>query len=298
MKKRIISLFLGSIFLLSNRLCFADDFQFNPVVQGIPDANSYSSQYPLPSQNYNQNHIPVNSYQTQQYNSYNSDNEYDDSYNSTYNSNYNSNYNTNYNANYTPPNNDRLQGNVVMVPANTTFGAVLASPLSSESAKLGDAVSMFLGSDFYYGQHLIAPAGSRIQGSIIKVKKGTYGNVNGQLQIKLTNIVTPVGQIIPISAQIVTNDGTGILKAGTAMDSTKEYAKKAAIGAASGAVLGVVMGALSGGKVGRGAIYGTAVGGGIGLLQPVFERGGNVELPQNAQFDIILDQPITVSANY
>ena len=96
---------------------------------------------------------------------------------------------------------------------------------------------------------------------------------------------------------ILTNDNSGVLKAGTAMDVTKEYTKTTAIGAASGAVLGVVMGALSGGSVGKGAIYGTAVGGGMGLIRPIFERGGNVELPQNAQFDIILDQPLTVSTN-
>ena len=39
------------------------------------------------------------------------------------------------------------------------------------------------------------------------------------------------------------------------------------------------------------------VGGGMGLVSPVFERGGNVELPQNSQFDIILDQPLTVPSN-
>ena len=285
MKKQIISLSLVSIMLLSQGACFADNgFQFDPVVQGIPEPGSYQTQYPLPPKDahpHNGNQIPVNNtYQMQPYENY-------DNYNNNYN-----NYN-NYNVN----GDDRLHGNVVMVPARTTFNAVLLTPLSSESAKAGDSVSMFLGSDFYYGRNLIAAAGSRVNGMVMKSRKGGLGNRNGQIQLKLTNIVTPAGQIIPITASILTNDGSGILKAGTAMDVTKEYTKKAAIGAASGAVLGVVMGALSGGSVGKGAIYGTAVGGGMGLVQPVFERGGNVELPQNAQFDIVLDQPITVSAN-
>lgn len=280
MNKQIISLSLVLIMLLSQDACFAgNDFEFDPVVQGIPDPGAYQTQYPLPSReaHNNRNQVPVNNtYQAQPYEDYN---------------NYN-NYN-NYNVN----GDDRLHGNVVMVPAKTTFNAVLLTPLSSETAKAGDSVSMFLGSDFYYGRNLIAAAGSRVNGVVIKSKKGGLGNRNGQIQLKLTNIVTPGGQIIPITASILTNDGSGVLKAGTAMDVTKEYTKKAAIGAASGAVLGVVMGALSGGSVGKGAIYGTAVGGGMGLVQPVFERGGNVELPQNAQFDIVLDQPITVSAN-
>ncbi len=282
MKKQIISLYLAAVMLLSHGVCIAqDDWEFNPVVQGIPEPGSYQTQYPLPSQesirNGNNNHVPVN-------NTYQEQNQYQDNYN------YNNNYNY-YN------NNDRLHGNVVMVPERTTFNAVLLTPLSSETAKAGDSISMFLGSDFYYGKNLIAQAGSRVNGVVIKSKKGGLGNRNGQIQLKLTNIVTPSGQLIPITASILTNDGSGILKAGTAMDVTKEYTKKAAIGAASGAVLGVVMGALSGGSVGKGAIYGTAVGGGMGLAQPIFERGGNVELPQNAQFDIILDQPITISTN-
>ncbi len=275
MKKQILSLYLLLIMLLSQGICTAENsFEFNPVVQGIPEPGSYQSQYPLPSKDsmnkQTNNNIPVNNtyqnqYQENNYNYYNND--------------------------------DRLHGNVIMVPAKTTFNAVLMTPLSSETAKAGDSLSMFLGSDFYYGKNLIAQAGSRVNGVVIKSKKGGLGNRNGQIQIKLTNIVTPSGQIIPITASILTNDGSGILKAGTAMDVTKEYSKKAAIGAASGAVLGVVMGALSGGNIGKGAIYGTAVGGGMGLAQPIFERGGNVELPQNAQFDIILDQPITISTN-
>ena len=109
--------------------------------------------------------------------------------------------------------------------------------------------------------------------------------------------MTPTGQMIPISASIQTSDGSGILKAGTAKDVTKEYAKDATVGAAAGAVLGTAMGALSGGSVGRGAVYGTAVGGGMALLQNAFEKGDNVDVPQNAQMNIILNQPVTVSSN-
>lgn len=194
-------------------------------------------------------------------------------------------------------NHNQLQGNVVMVPPYTTFSAISSMPISSETAKIGDAVIFYLGSDFYYGSNLIACAGSNLNGIVTKVNKGGIGNRNGQIQIRFTNIVTPSNQIIPLTAHIKTNDGTGILKAGTAKDVTKEYAKDAVIGAAAGAALGTAMGALSGGKVGRGAIYGTAVGGGMGLMQNVFERGGNIDIPQNAQMDIILEQAITVSSN-
>lgn len=236
-----------------------DYTMIEPVYQEVPAVNQqYQTQYPL----------PVNSYQTQGF-------EYQ---------------NQNYNHN-------NLQGNVVMVPANTMFEAILMTPISSETASVGDSVSFYLGSDFYYGKNLIASAGSRVNGTIIKAKKGSWANRNGQIQIRFTNIVTPTGQMIPISASLQTSDGSGVLKAGTAKDVTKEYAKDATVGAAAGAVLGTAMGALSGGSVGRGAVYGTAVGGGLALVQNLFEKGGNIDIPQNAQMNIVLNQPVTVSSN-
>ena len=230
-----------------------------PAIQYAPaeEANEYQTQYPVPANNYNQ---------------------------AT-------------NTNTHNVNQQQLQGNVVFVPANTAFPAVVMNTLDSEVLKAGDSVSLFLGSDFYYGSKLIAGAGSRVNGTVIKSKRGGLGNRNGQLEIKFTNIVTTTGQMLPISARIQTEDGSGVLKAGTKMDVATAYAKNIGIGTASGAVLGTAMGALSQGSVGKGAIYGTAVGGGLALAKSLSERGENVQVPQNAQINIVLDQPLTVSSN-
>ena len=260
MRKEILSISIVAMMIATPCLSYANEnyTMIEPVYQEVPAVNQqYQTQYPLPVNN---------SYQTQGFE-------------------------------YQAQNYNNLQGNVVMVPANTSFEAVSMSPISSEVASVGDSVSFYLGSDFYYGKNLIASAGSKVNGTIIKAKKGGWGNRNGQIQIRFTNIVTPTGQMIPISASLQTSDGSGILKAGTAKDVTKEYAKDATVGAAAGAVLGTAMGALSGGSVGRGAIYGTAVGGGMGLIQNAFEKGGNVDIPQNAQMNIVLNQPVTVSSN-
>ena len=271
MRKEIISLSIVSIMAVLPCMCLADTNYtvIEPVIQPMTasyetSSNDYQTQqYPL----------PVNSYQTQGYD-------------------YNQGSVGQFQGNFS-----QLQGNVVMVPANTTFPAVVMTPLSTESAKLGDSVSFYLPSDFYYGNRLIAGAGSKVNGTVILAKKGSFAHRQGKLQVRFTNITTPSGQTIPISASIQTTDGTGILKAGTVKDTTKEYVKDAAIGAAAGAVLGTALGALSGGSVGKGAVYGTAVGGGLGVAQNIFDKGGNIDIPQNAQMNIILDQPVTVSAN-
>lgn len=194
------------------------------------------------------------------------------------------------------PSNNTLQGNVVMVPAGSTVKAMLTAPLSSEYSTAGQTVSLALNNDFYYDDKLIAPAGSTVYGTVIEATRAKRAGINGKLCVRFTQIFTPYGTQIPISAVIRTDDSTGVLVGGTKLDSTKEYAKDLAAGSAAGALSGLVFGALSGGEVGKGAALGTAVGAGGGLVKSLWDKGADVEIPVNATIDIMLTQPITVSS--
>ncbi|HIQ88904.1 TPA: hypothetical protein IAA68_03640 [Candidatus Galligastranaerophilus faecipullorum] len=189
-----------------------------------------------------------------------------------------------------------LQGSVTYVPVGTKTSAILSQTLDSKTLSEGTSVYATLNKDFSYNSINIAPAGSTINGTVVKCKKAGIGNRNGQIQVRFTNIRTPQGYNIPVSAMIATTDGTGVLKGGSKLDSAKDYGKNAAIGAAGGAILGTAMGPLSGGEVGRGAVYGTAVGGGLGLLNAARQSGEDVVIPANAVVGIYFDQPITISA--
>lgn len=193
--------------------------------------------------------------------------------------------------------NQPLQGSVVMVPAGSSIPAMLTTSLSSATSTLGQSVTMVLNSDFYYNNKLIAPAGSTICGTVIEASKAKRGSMNGKLAIRFTQIFTPYGTQIPISAVIKTDDNSGVLVGGTKMDVTKEYAKDLAAGSAAGALSGLVFGALAGGDVGRGTALGTAVGAGGGLVKSVWDKGNDVEIPANSCIDLMLTQPITVSTS-
>ena len=192
--------------------------------------------------------------------------------------------------------NTPLKGNVVMVPAGEYVRATLTVPLSSEYTTTGQTVSMVLGSDFNYNGQLIAPAGSTVYGTVIEASKAKRGSMNGKLCVRFTQIYTPYGTQIPISAVIRTDDGSGVLVGGTKMDVTKEYAKDLTAGSAAGALSGLVFGALAGGDVGRGAALGTAVGAGGGLVKSIWDKGNDVVIPANATVELMLTQPITTSA--
>ena len=189
-----------------------------------------------------------------------------------------------------------LQGSVVMVPAGASMKAMLTSPLSSQYSATGQTVSLALNNDFYYDGKLIAPAGSSVYGTVIESSKAKRGSINGKLCVRFSQIFTPYGTQIPISAVIKTDDSSGVLIGGTKVDVTKEYAKDLAAGSAAGALSGLVFGALAGGDVGRGAALGTAVGAGGGLVKSVWDKGNDVEIPANANIELMLTQPITLSS--
>ena len=195
------------------------------------------------------------------------------------------------------PHNNTLQGNVVMVPAGATLKAMLTAPLSSEYTTSGQTVTLAMNEDFYYGNQLIAPAGSTLYGTVIESSRAKRGGINGKLCVRFNQIFTPYGTQIPISAVIKTEDSSGVLVGATKLDVTKEYTKDLAAGSAAGALSGLVFGALAGGDVGRGAALGTAVGAGGGLVKSIWDKGNNVEIPVNAAVEILLMQPITVSSS-
>jgi len=207
------------------------------------------------------------------------------------------------NYSYTSPekynniqNSESLQGRVTYVPAGTTASIMLTSELNSATATLGSQVNVTLVEDFIYKDKTVAQKGSTVTGTIVKAKKAGMANRNGQIQVVFNNITTPQGYNIPINAVFKTSDNSGILKGGTSKDAAIDYTKNAVIGAGSGAVLGTAMGALSSGSVGKGAIYGTAIGGGLGLIKGVADKGDDISIPANAYLDIYFTQPITISA--
>jgi len=153
----------------------------------------------------------------------------------------------------------KLPANTIKAAAGTIFSAVLINTVSSKTAKTGDAVSMYLPSDLYCGRYFIAGSGSRLNGIVTESLKGGYKNRHGQLQIKFNNIITPYGQIIPVSAGIKTLDGTGILKAENIEDVSKEYVKEM-------------------------------------QHHENFNAGLDIELPKDAYFNIVLDQPVTAAS--
>lgn len=204
-------------------------------------------------------------------------------------------YQQNYYPTQTLRGNQTLKGSVVTVPAGQTVPVVVTTPISSANMTTGQTVTVALGSDFYYNGNLIAQAGSTVTGTAIEVSKAKHGSMNGKLLLRFTQIVTPYGVQIPISAVVKTSDNTGVLIGGTKLDVTKSYGKDVAIGAGAGALAGVIISPLAGGDVGKGTALATAVGAGGGIVKSIWDKGNDVEIPANSAIQLVLTQPITVN---
>ena len=171
----------------------------------------------------------------------------------------------------------------------------MTAPISSANVIMGQSVSLALGSDFYYNGNLIAPAGSSVTGTVIEASKAKHGSINGKLLLRFTQIITPYGIQIPISAVVKTTDNTGVLVGGTKMDIAKNYGKDVAVGAGAGALAGVIISPLAGGNIGKGTALATAVGAGGGVVKSIWDKGNDVEIPANSAIQLVLTQPITVN---
>jgi len=79
------------------------------------------------------------------------------------------------------------------LPKDSLIHALLVTPLNSATAKKGDKVEAVLSQPLFDGTHLILPAGSRIQGSVLEARAARHLHHNGQLRIAFRQIIPPDG---------------------------------------------------------------------------------------------------------
>ncbi|MBC8000130.1 MAG: S-layer homology domain-containing protein, partial [Leptolyngbya sp.] len=168
--------------------------------------------------------------------------------------------------------NPYLAGRISVVEAGTKIQANLKNTLDSGSTQPGEPVEATLGSPLFANGVEVIPAGSKLIGqvtNVVSAKRFKFG-ANGKIDIRFTQVETPDGRKIPLSASV---DDTHLrLTGGTTAGRVGKGLITTGVGAAGGAALGTALGAIVGatgrGQVGRstgmGAAFGTALGGGVG----------------------------------
>lgn len=182
----------------------------------------------------------------------------------------------------------QYQGTITYVPAGTPVSVSLSQALGSEFSRVGETFTAALSSPIYAGGTLIAPAGSQVQGTIVAVEPAGRGGKPGSMDLRLTNVITPNGRMIPLSATL--DQANFKLEADGGRVS--HLAKTTAIGAAGGALSGLIGGAISGGRKGQATAIGTGIGAGVGLLGGAVQRGKELIIESGTALPFKLDQAI------
>lgn len=185
------------------------------------------------------------------------------------------------------------QGSVSYVPAGTPVSVTLNQALGSQFSQVGQTFSAGLASPIYAGSSLVAPPGSQVEGTVVAVVPAGRGGKPAELDLRLTNILTPDGKRIPLSASI--DKANFQLKADGGR--TSHFAKATAGGAAAGALSGLIGGAISGGKFGKSTAIGTGIGAGVGVLGGAIKKGQELIVNQGEQIAFKLDAPIQAQTN-
>src|SRR6266516_2361830 len=168
--------------------------------------------------------------------------------------------------------------------AGTRVPLAVSESISTRQAKAGDAFTATVGQDVKDAAgHVVIPAGSAVQGTIVAAEPAPNPNSSGQLTLDVKS-VSVRGTSYAVDATVESMDtvmkGRGV---------TKADAAKVGGGAVAGALVGKLLG-----KNAKGAVIGGAVGAAAGAAAARASRDIDIILPKGAAITIKLNKPLTV----
>jgi hypothetical protein len=165
----------------------------------------------------------------------------------------------------------------VTIPAGTRIKIRLNSSLASNTSRVEDPVNATIISPIVVRGTRVVPAGSRVRGVVSTADDA--GRVKGRARLGFALHEIRVGSgAYPISA--------GYLRVAPA--TKMNDAKKIALPAAGGALIGGLW------KGKKGALVGTAIGGGAGTALVLSTKGKEVVMPSGSTVSLTLRRAVTV----
>ncbi|MBU6451644.1 MAG: hypothetical protein KGS72_07710 [Cyanobacteria bacterium REEB67] len=183
------------------------------------------------------------------------------------------------------------------LPVETRLRLVLETPVDAKTSQPGNIFEAHVKDDLFIGSTLLLPRGSLVRGRVFEVSKPRLLSRAAKIGLKLEQIVTPTGEVIPLDAALEfqkgltnqkgqfdpgTNFGTrveGNVKSVTGMNSTG--GARSALIAANVATLGA-------------PAIATAIG---GSAIAIFRSGDNVNLAVGQEIEVQLTNDLGVQIN-
>jgi len=164
--------------------------------------------------------------------------------------------------------------------SGSVIGLQVETAVSSETARIEDAVIARVTRDVKVGDHVAIPAGAKAQGTVTLVERGGKLKDRARLGVRFTSIVLADGTRVPITTETIYREGDA---------PGRESTTKIGGGAIGGAIIGGILGGA------KGAAIGSAIGGGAGSAAVMAGGRNPATLSAGAPVTIRLQEPATVT---
>ncbi len=166
------------------------------------------------------------------------------------------------------------------VPADAVMGLQLETTVSSDRAKVEDAVEARVTRDVRVGGRVAIPAGSIVHGTVTDVQRGGKVRERARLSIRFHTVVLGDGDRLALRTDAITREGAA---------PGRESAAKIGGAAIGGAILGAILGG------GKGAAIGAGVGAGGGTAAVMAGDRNTVTIPAGSTVSVRIQQPVSVT---
>jgi len=183
---------------------------------------------------------------------------------------------------------------LVTIPAGSKVPLELKQAISTKTAREGDPVYAETAFPFLVNERIMIPAGTYVQGKIMRTQRGGHMKGRAELLIHFTSLIYPSGYTVMLGGNIENAPGaekTSMKDQEGTIRQDSDAGRKAKE-AAGGATTGAVIGAVTAG--GKGAGIGAGAGGVAGLAIAMLSRGADVRLEPGTSLEMEIQREIAV----
>ena len=191
--------------------------------------------------------------------------------------------------------------NDAVIPSGSKVPLLLKQAISTKNAREGDAVYAETAFPFVQNDHVLIPAGTYIQGKIMRVEKPGRGQKRAELLIHFTSMIYPTGYTVILPGAVENtpgSDSNGVKDKEGTIQADKDTGKRAGDtvkGAAEGGVVGSIGGAAAGGY--NGARYGGLAGLAGGAALALLKHSPDVKLDVGTSIEMVIQRDVMVDAS-
>lgn len=181
------------------------------------------------------------------------------------------------------------------IPSGTHVLLRMMNSINTRTANEGDMVYLQTAMPIAVGGGIVVPAGSYVQGTVVRAKKSGMVKGRAELGIRLETLTLASGKAFKIAPRLASVDAEGTGQKVVNENQIKQGpdygtdARRIAILAGTGAGIGGLTE-----RSWSGAGIGAGVGGAVGVAATMLTRGKEVELRQGSTLDVVFDRAITL----